>query len=613
MGTARILALTLALTSATFLPRAAARQAVPSSASAGTNGSVSLFVPQSDLLGSIWVYDATAGNRFTSPSSLWSLRLLEIDFVGRTEFDEFTPGRPRYLADVPSASRLRLPMGNGSLYRYVASRADGVHYGFVHVDPAGRAMALADRLGSGRDGSADPWMPRVSVAPDGQSFLAATRFFAGGDLIEVSLAGDATVTDRTPEQGPFRFKKNGLGLAHDWAVAVTDQGVLRYRRIPGERTMLVPLQGGFAPTWWQGDLMFSRNQRYAMTVAGIDSGRSHVWAFRHDGALVRVTEQAGNWAGAGYLPERKNGPYMAISDDGELAAWRSNTVSRELFLARVPSHRAPARVVRQVTEPQLFDDTLDEIGLTRFLVPDRLTFAAGARDYVHGGLDRTDFFSAHLEAGTDRVLAVNLSGTSGELVPPFIEYGTLEVDRAVWISKANRILVFDGQESDSIFVVRPGGGGVRNILSGVRAFDLLMPHDEGVLLGVRRTADEGNEAQLLRVDSKLQSTPTVVFSAGPDVDFSRPAARRDGWVAFVISDEGSQLLARLNLASGVVDVLTVTTTSSYGPAIGFTPGGSAITSLSNAGHTSTLLVPFDGGPPVPLLGVFGSASLLPGN
>ncbi|MEM7517436.1 MAG: hypothetical protein AAF368_11010, partial [Planctomycetota bacterium] len=366
--------------------------------------------------------------------------------------------------------------------------------------------------------------------------------------------------------------------------------------------------------WYQGDLVFSLNGHYAVTVAGDSSLTSHLWHFGRQGVLTRVSDRPMPISGGGFLPESRNGPYLAVSDDGRLAAWRSETEQRELYLARVTRSPQVAREVEHVTRQALFDETLDEIGLTRFYLPDRLSFAAGARDYIHAGLDRTDVFSASLSDVGDLDIR-NVSLTSGERQPPFIEYGTLEPERTIWIPSARKLFVYDDEENDSIYAIRPGGLRAKLVLRGVRALDLLAPTADGVLLGVRRTSSAGAGSQLFRVDSQLEQPPVLVMEGvSAELDFSRAAARRDGWVSFVTTAESSQTLSRVDMSSGMIEDIAVTFSSNFGPAIGYTASGAAIFSLSGSGTTATFLWPVEGGPMVQFANPFygNTGFLLPG-
>src|SRR5688500_14934865 len=97
-------------------------------------GGVAVFEGPPGGVGSVVVYDEQAGAPIASDPALAGVRLLSIDFPGRTELEALLPTRPRHRADVPGASRLALPNGQGSLYRFErASSAGGAVFGFLHV------------------------------------------------------------------------------------------------------------------------------------------------------------------------------------------------------------------------------------------------------------------------------------------------------------------------------------------------------------------------------------------------------------------------------------------------------------------------------------------------
>ena len=554
-------------------------------------GRVTIFA-RSDLnTGAVRVFDELTGAQLPTPEGLTGIRILPIDFVGRTMLMEFSESSPRYLTDVPSASRLVLPHSRGSLYRFSRIEPEGRVFGFLHIDRHGYPKAIAERLVSGKSIEFAPYLPLISVSPAGDSFLVATRHEEGGNAYEVNLE-DGSMINRTQNMGPLRIARFGLGLQREWGVIATARGVLRFDR--NTRLGSEFVQFGVQRPWHQGDLVFSRNGEWAMTLLGDDSDHLHVWAFGKNSAPQRISVLAESYVGAGFLPDHRSGPFMAISDDGMLCAWiDDHDASRELFMGRGPAFGV--RDSERVTRPLYFHDTLDEIGQTAFFRPDRLTFLAGASDYIHIGMDRADVFEARMPTDTQTLEISNLSVSSGETEAPFVEYGTVEPDRVVWSEQEEQFLIYDGQVQESLFSLDKDGGGLRLLVSGIKDLDMLIAAPQGVLFDVRRTTPAGRVHEIFRVESLAsQDPPELVRSAPVDTDFARPALRRDGWVTFVSVDTASdtEILSKVNVGSGVFESFALTS-QSYGPALGYTPRGSVLFSLETPGATAYLLWPFD--------------------
>lgn len=559
-------------------------------------GTVSIFVRTDLNHGDLSLFDEATGVPLSTPANLRGLRILPIDFVGRTQLMEFADGVPRYLTDVPSASRLVLPNSWGALYKFSREDEAGKVYGFLHIDRDGNPHTLAERAQSLRSGGVDPYLPLISVSPEGDSILVATRREAGGNAYEVSLA-DGSVIDRTLRYGPLTIQRFGLGLQREWGVVVAGRGVLRFTRdlhvSSLRQTTAILIDQDQAH--YQGDVVFSRNGEWAMTLAGEDSDHLHAWAFGPQGVAERVSVQARRYFGGGFLPDFRAGPYMAISDDGLLCAFvDQGDASNELHMGRGPAFGA--RDSEQVTRPLYFHDYLDEIGQVGFFRPDRLTFLAGASDYIHLGMDQADVFEVRMPTVIDTLEVENLSMSSGEQYPPFIEYGSLEPDRVVWSPSEDRVLIYDGQDREGLYSVDIGEGGMELLLDGIKDLEMLIVAPQGVLFDVRRASANGRVHELYRVDSLVDfDAPSLVSSVPVDTDFVRPALRRDGWITYVTvdTDSSAEIMSKVNVGTGAFESFALTS-QSYGPALGYTQRGSVLFSLETPGATSYMLWPFGG-------------------
>lgn len=560
-------------------------------------GTVSIYTRTSLNEGDVRAFDEATGAPLAILPHLAGIRLHPIDFVGRTELLEFCAGRPRFIADVPSASRLVLPNAQGSLYRFSRETPDGRAYGFMHIDANGAAHSIAERIADPRSPLLDPYLPMIAVSPAGDSFLVATNMDEGGDVFEVNLVRD-TVINRTERLEPLNVAAYGLGLQDDWGLIATHKRVLRFRRHFVGRlahSQANQLHFELPTSWVQGELVYSMNGEWAMIVAGQSEDQAHVWAIQKNHAPIRVSVMPNRYAGAGFLPKERSGPFMAISDDGMRCAWMTETdVSRELHMARGPS--SGSLYSEQLTRPLYFDDTLDEIGQTTFFQPDRLTFMAGARDYVHTGMNQADVFAARMPSTSGVIEVENLSKSSGETAPPFVEYGTIEPDLVLWSDTDEQFVIYDDDHNAAIFKVDPNAedGQAVLLLDEILKLDTLVITRQGVLFDVRRTAEVGGLREMYRIDDlDMPDAPELVSAVPVETEFLRPAVRRDGWVTFVAVDESLQqeLLSKVNVSNGAFETFAQTS-QSYGPALGYTHLGSVLFSLETPGATSYMLWPF---------------------
>ncbi|NOT29907.1 MAG: hypothetical protein HOP15_05590, partial [Planctomycetes bacterium] len=172
-------------------------------------------------IGDVWVYPVSGGA--IRPPELQGIVLLPVDAAGRSALTQFQLDQPRLKSDLPLASRLILPQGQGSLYRYKKPRAGGADYGYFVVRPDGLAAHLASFPGSGPLGLDDPIPNPVALSGQGDGLLTATTLEAGGDLFEVTLATGAvhTLTSALP---PLNTLSQGLILLPTWGAAMTQTG-----------------------------------------------------------------------------------------------------------------------------------------------------------------------------------------------------------------------------------------------------------------------------------------------------------------------------------------------------------------------------------------------------
>ena len=527
-------------------------------------GGVTLFQGPPGGVGNVLVIDPSGASAPQSPALLQQIRLLPIDFNGRTELEELAPGRPRYRPDVPLASRLELPQGQGSLYRYV--RADPSapdRFGFLLVDAAGDARSIFEIDGTGTGGAIDPFVERIAVAPAGDAFLAATRLAAGGDLYEVGLGGSVKL--RSQGLAPLELSKAGLALHDAWGIAAGPAGVLRFDRAqPGDaQGVAFPAP---APTWFSGEVVLSPSGSFAATTGGSAPAAAFAFAFAPSGAAARVTSQALPLSGAGFLPESLHGPYLAISDDGTACAWRTEGITREAWLARVQQSTV------HVTGNAHYDDTLDEVGQVRFKPTpnDRvLMMAVGERSKTGPPvIEGLDFYDVSLNAAGQPQFA-NLSLTNGSAQPPYPP-SDLDPEFLRWIPATGELWLHNSDSGGGdLLAVKPTGG-IATLIANVKEVDMIEPAGPGFAASLRRST--GNKDRQVFTFASPTSAPVLVHTV-PDLHlFQRPASRPDGWFAFVEVLPTSELLWRVKVTGGGVQLLT-SRPLFYGPALDFLPSG----------------------------------------
>lgn len=534
-------------------------------------------------VGSVRVVDEAGLAVPSEPATLQDIVLLPIDFAGRTQLERFLPGRPRLVEDVPGASRLKLPAGQGSLYRYRRDAAVGVIFGFFTVAPDGAARSVLEKRGSGPAQAVDPFVSRVAIDPAGQALLVATTAAAGGDLLEVDLA-TGTSTLRTATLTPRTFSPGGLGLRPTWGVAVTDEGVYRFPRTPAAQVEAVAFPAP-APVWFGGEVVFSGDELHAGTIAGASPTEAFPWVVEPSGQARRVGTVARPVQRAGFLPDDAAGPFLALSHDAELCMFRTEPfgtqVAREAFVGRTaPAAPEP----EQFTGNGEFLDTLDEIGVAGFVqVPtggEVLVVGVGARnDLANGGIEQMDLFRIELPAAGP-ISFTNLSATSGDTNVPFLVKGQIDPEDGLFrVPGTDTFAYHDGAIGYVATVSVSSTTGEKVLLPIVKSLENAELAGNDLLFFVRRDTDQ-REHQLLRISPAaggtlqlLATTPdgTQITLAGRD-DGSFGAQVRfglDAWLFHVNAANGASLLTSFPVA--------------LQPTLGFSPQGHLVSSGGLAG------------------------------
>lgn len=547
-------------------------------------GGLVVFQGAPSGVGSVVEVDPSASSPSAPVPGLDGLTLLPVDATGRLELASLRTDVPRYRPDVPGASRLALPNGRGSLYRYSRPAAVGLEFGLFVVDGAGRARRVFARAGVGAASDQPPFHSKVAVAPTGDTLLVLTHLPAGGDVIEVNLASGAEL-NRTSNLSPQRFVAGGVHFSGAWAVLASPAGVWRFA--VGSQGDATPVAfPAPQPAYFSGEIALSSNGVWAVTTAGPAADELDVFAFSLATDAVAVTAAPALLSPAGYLPEHLHGPYLAISDDGTHCAWRLDTaVSREAFLARVP--QPSSTVAHQLTQDANFIDTIDEIGDFFFRPGSNvLVFAAGERSTTGAPvIENIDFYSAQLPAGGGANL-LNLTQSSGIVLPPFLQPAELKPQTTALEPGTSRVLMH----------TRYSGGTGELIVADASStgFTVLVPHAKEVHFIERAGADTlvalqrsngSKPVQIFRIDANWTVPSAPLLSVDTQNVFERFAAGPGGWAAFIERTLTKERLWRFDPTSGSVTKFSDRALF-FGPALTWAPTGELGFSVGQGGLLS---------------------------
>lgn len=544
-------------------------------------GEVAVFELEPAGTGSVRTYDEQTGALVGAPAELTGIRLLPLEVNRRTALEEFLPGRARLSLDIPLASRVVLPAGQGSLYHY--SREVGnatLAFGFFRVTLAGQAQFLTELPGIGAGALDDPFVPRVAIAPSGDAMLVITLIPAGGNVLELDFAGVPQLIDRTVALPPRRFHPRALLLSDTWGVCGIKRAALRFDRSAGAQAQPLDFGALSVPSVFSGTAVLSQNGQWCAITAGSSLGALDVYAFDAHGPAGLATPAPMAISGAGYLPEAEDGPHLAVADDGATCAWRSEpippAISRESWVGRV--HVPPADPALQVSSDALFLDTLDEIGLFIFRTPARLQLSVGAQPTPGAStLENADLFQFDVPATLTAGSFTNLSLSSGDNSAPFLSVPALTIDRSALIG-ASTWYMDSNHGTDAVSAVLENTSGAQTVLNNVKQLRDWTFVNGWAWISIRR--DDGQQPyEVWRAPADL-SAPAVRITSDANGEFSRFTTRPDGQVAFV--NGGAATLSRVQLSSGAIEVLPSTPVA-FGPTL-------AVTALGGVAFTQTFSV-----------------------
>jgi hypothetical protein len=530
-------------------------------------GDVSVFLGPSGGVGIVQVGDEQNLTPPRFPAELQGIQLLPIDFAGRTDFEALSFTRPRQRSDVPGATRVALPLGRGSLYRYRRDAAGlPTNFGYALVGADGAARSVWETLGSGPQGNADPLAAPIAVSTDGTTLLVVTALAAGGDLFEIDLASGAAEL-RTSALPPQAFVDGGLALLDGFGAASTTSGLLRFDRVPLAQASFVSMPA--APIWFGGRIVWSADGLVGATIAGASASSADVLAFTSSGAAVLVTTERADLSGIGSAAEIVSGPFLALSTDGSHCAWRSEGLTREAWVRAVPLPAAfPSE---QITSDLRFADTLDTTGEFVFGAPARLILLVGELAAPQG-IGSADVFQVDVSTTTGQLTFANVTLTSGDAAVPFLSKGVLTNEGGLHLLPAGNGAVCHNQlsgGSGELLTFTWALSGVQTHATQVKALDWVEVVGADLALVVRREAGNGSR-DLLRLPLSLAAPISTLVSLPEDHEFVRQAVSASGWLAAVVTSPSGEYVGRVHAPSGLAELI-FPLPFVYGPTLSITP------------------------------------------
>lgn len=574
----------------------------------GANGDIQAFLGDPASGGQIESFAEGTGQLQPAQPELRGLHLLPVDFNGRLDVDNLLSGQPRHHDDIPGAGRIVLPNGLGVLYRFERNLPGlSTRFGYLRIEADGTTHLIAERFGTGVGGAQDPYGDRLALSPDGTHALVGTTVVAGGNLLEVDLVSGA-MTDRSASLSPLEFRPQSLRWLQGWIVAVTTGGIYRAGAAATDPLELVPLEEGV--TTFTGELVSSDSGLRVLTTAGSALNSLHAWTFTNAGAAVRATRDPHRMTEAGFLPEFTHGPFMAVSDDGHLCAWRARIDdSNELFVRRLDV--PPTVAAAHVTNDLDFTDTLDETGVLGMSQVGSVVFTVGEKGEDLGvGIEKADFFEVSVDA-TGATSVVNLSGTSGELSAPYLASPIMSPLFMRWLPAAQGFIMYDEWSGGTgrLAFFDPTTPGVQTLIADVKEVFFIELIGNSVLVSLRM--DTGSKPhRILRLNADLSGTPTIEYDAG-NAELTHSLADPAGWLAFLeVPEFGHQKLHRYDLLADTLETFPVSALA-FGPVLAWSEHGDLAFSLDRGGLRYFAAWP-RGGAPYRMQAVASDGAILPG-
>jgi hypothetical protein len=378
----------------------------------------------------IWRLDEAGG----PPQLAFSgVSFLPVELAGAAVSDRLRLDRPTLQGVGEPAPHVRLP-GGGSLYR-IGWNTDTA---LLHVDPDGVPSVLLTV------GGPLALSTRIGVSIGGTRALVATTLAAGGDVFAVDLAAGTSVC-LTAGSVPLAVDDASLRLSSQAAWFVASGVLYRAPLLPPDAAQPVSAAEMGGPVL--SELAAATSADCVAAVVGPPDDVRRLVVVPLVGAPVLVTPTPGEYDLPSYADPL--GPFLALSPDGELIAYRELIDdTEELFVKDV---LLPAPELHVTIEPQ-FPVYIDNVGILGFSAPKQLCFFAGDNNIsgVSGQelMAAADMYMADFSTPAQPVYT-NLTQTNGQSVPPFTQPATLTFWQAVLDPLAERFLLVGEDEDGS--------------------------------------------------------------------------------------------------------------------------------------------------------------------
>lgn len=479
------------------------------------------------------------------------VELLNVEFVGRTRLERFLPTRPRWEPLDGGAARILLPGGHGSLYRYRRPEPSGTAFGLFLVTPNQAPRVLIERSTAGPAANVDPFLSKLAVDATGSHLLVATTAAAGSELLEIEV-DTGVVTDRTPNAGASALRADGLLLAPTFGIAISDAGALRFDRSGSGPAQAVAHDGDHSHVGQP--VVLSNDGNVAAYLAGSSETSMRVWTVAAGGPAKAAAMPEQHLEGGGFLPESKSGPWLALSDDGQRVAYRTlefkadGALTREVWVAPT----AAAGQTEHLTSDGSFIDTIDEVGILRFVVGGLLFGAGEAGDA--GEVDKLDLYLADTQGGG----MLNLTLSSGDPLAPFMAQASISADDGLFVSPSDgRILVHDGNHPSGgrLLMVDPQSTTTIELAQGVKSVDETVWTGASFALSTR-SETQPRRRELLRIDAGPAAT--TLASLPENAQLLGLASSEAGELGTVVELGANRWIARVDPLTASASLLTPT-------------------------------------------------------
>jgi hypothetical protein len=333
-----------------------------------------------------------------------------------------------------------------------------------------------------------------------------------------------------------------------------------------------------------------------------------VYVFGAAGAAARVPG-APQWiTPAGFAPQHVGGPYLALSNDGAQAAWCTDGLSWEAWIADVlPTSPPPS----QLSADGVFLDTLDGVGPFWFRADGRLQFAIGEKaDPLVGGVEGLDVYEAFLPVGGAPLIA-NLTQTNGSAAPPYLQKSTIDPNFLRRVPGSDELLL-QGRVGQQDVLARLGSAGVQPLILDVKKTQAVEYSGTAFLLGL----ESGAGAQPTLVVSLATSgagawIPGIVAALPTGTVVERTATNGLGTVAAVIDWLADEWVAAIDASTGAAALLFQFPLT-YGPALDLGSTGGVALSTGPIGAPALSGTWTPGGSALAFQTPFAACQVLPG-